>query len=53
MFGMLSTSQRLLLFVFSAFLTTLLSVVLKFVYAKVNGYEHAKKEAHKPLKKIQ
>lgn len=52
-FGLLSTPQRVLLFTFSAFLSTASSSMLKWVYGAVNGYDVARKEAHKPLKKIQ
>lgn len=45
--------QRVLLFVFSASLVTLSSGMLKWIYAKVNGYDEARREAHKPLKKLQ
>lgn len=53
LFALLSTVQRVLLFVFCAFLTTTSSVLLKWVYARVNGLERAQNEAHKPLKKVQ
>ena len=52
-FGLLTTSNRVLLFIFSAILTTVSSVILKWVYGLVNGYDAARKEAYKPLKKIQ
>ena len=52
-FGLLNTPQRVVLFTFSAFLSTMSSILLKWVYGKVNGYEAARKEAQKPLKKVQ
>lgn len=52
-FELLSTPQRILLFTFSAGLMTASTSGLKWVYGRVNGYEIAEKEAHKPLKKIQ
>ncbi|PHH60084.1 hypothetical protein CDD81_2128 [Ophiocordyceps australis] len=52
MFGLLSTSQRVLLFAFSALLVTLTSGGLKWLYARINGFEEARKEPHKPLKKL-
>ncbi|VUC28637.1 unnamed protein product [Clonostachys rosea] len=52
LFGLLSTYQRIFLFTFSALLTTGSSVALKWVYARVNGYDKALHEAHKPLKKV-
>ncbi|KAG9253271.1 FAR-17a/AIG1-like protein [Emericellopsis atlantica] len=52
-FGLLNTMQRALLFTFAAFLSTVSSMMLKWVYGKVNGYEGARVEAHKPLKKVQ
>jgi hypothetical protein len=42
-----------LLFTFSAFLSTMSSILLKWVYGWVNGYEKAREEAHKPMKKVQ
>ncbi|KAF7542902.1 hypothetical protein G7Z17_g11182 [Cylindrodendrum hubeiense] len=53
LFELLSTVQRVFLFTFSAGLVTVSSAGLKWVYAQVNGYEKAKKEAHKPLKKVE
>ncbi|KAI8684350.1 hypothetical protein NCS57_00101000 [Fusarium keratoplasticum] len=53
LFELLSTEQRVLLFTFSAGLVTVSSSCLKWVYARVNGYQAAQKEAHKPLKKVQ
>ncbi|KAH7328992.1 FAR-17a/AIG1-like protein [Stachybotrys elegans] len=53
LFEMLSTVQRACLFTFAAALVTLSSGMLKWVYGWVNGYESARKEAHKPLKKIE
>lgn len=29
------------------------TVLLKWLYGRINGYEKMEKEAHKPLKKIQ
>lgn len=52
LFGLLNTYQRIFLFTFSALLTTGSSVGLKWVYARVNGYDKARHEAHKPLKKV-
>ena len=53
LFGLLSTAQRALLFVTSAALVTLSSGALKWVYGSVNGYDKARREPHKPLKKLQ
>ncbi|KAF9769364.1 hypothetical protein IL306_013226 [Fusarium sp. DS 682] len=53
LFELLSTTQRVMLFTFSAGLVTVSSSCLKWVYGRVNGYETAQSEAHKPLKKIQ
>ncbi|KEY65586.1 hypothetical protein S7711_09246 [Stachybotrys chartarum IBT 7711] len=53
LFGLLSTTQRILLFTFSAALVTASSSMLKWIYGFVNGYDIAREEAHKPLKKIQ
>ncbi|KAJ6446059.1 FAR-17a/AIG1-like protein [Purpureocillium lavendulum] len=53
LFGLLSTAQRALLFVTSAALVTLSSGALKSVYGSVNGYDKARREPHKPLKKLQ
>lgn len=53
MFELLSTAQRAGLFTVSAGLVTVFSGVLKFVYGVVNGNEQARREAHKPLKKVQ
>ncbi|KAK7426341.1 hypothetical protein QQZ08_007096 [Neonectria magnoliae] len=53
LFELLSTVQRAGLFTFSAGLVTLSSAGLKWIYAKVNGYEKAKTEAWKPLKKVE
>ncbi|KAL6869781.1 hypothetical protein ACO1O0_001111 [Amphichorda felina] len=52
-FGLLTTSNRVLLFIFSAILTTVSSVILKWVYGLANGYDAARKEAYKPLKKME
>ncbi|KAF5025292.1 hypothetical protein F66182_2625 [Fusarium sp. NRRL 66182] len=53
LFELLSTSQRVMLFTFSASLVTISSSFLKWAYGRVNGYETAQREAHKPLKKVQ
>ncbi|KAH6898427.1 FAR-17a/AIG1-like protein [Thelonectria olida] len=53
LFELLSTAQRVLLFTFSAALVTVSSSGLKWLYAKVNGYEKSRHEAYKPLKKIE
>ncbi|KAI5466131.1 FAR-17a/AIG1-like protein [Mariannaea sp. PMI_226] len=53
LFEFLTTTQRVFLFTFSAGLVTASSSGLKWVYGKVNGYEQAQKEAHKPLKKVE
>jgi hypothetical protein len=53
MFELLSTSQRALLFTVSAGLVTLFASMLKWVYGVINGNEQARREAHKPLKKVQ
>jgi hypothetical protein len=42
----------MLLFAFSAALVTGSSMALKWAYGYVNGWEVARKEAHKPLKKL-
>ncbi|KAK4234297.1 UPF0641 membrane protein [Achaetomium macrosporum] len=52
-FALLSTSQHALLFTFSAALLTVSSSALKWIYARVNGYDKAQREAYKPLKKMQ
>ncbi|KAH8170217.1 FAR-17a/AIG1-like protein [Sarocladium implicatum] len=52
-FAVLNTAQRALLFVFAAGLSTTSSIALKWVYGKVNGYEQMRREAGKPLKKVQ
>ncbi|KAJ3544123.1 hypothetical protein NM208_g3226 [Fusarium decemcellulare] len=53
LFELLTTPQRVLLFTFAAGLVTVSSSCLKWVYARVNGYGAAEKEARKPLKKVQ
>ncbi|GJN77887.1 hypothetical protein PLIIFM63780_001380 [Purpureocillium lilacinum] len=53
LFGLLSTAQRILLFVTSAALVTVSSGALKWVYGNFNGYENARREPHKPMKKVQ
>ncbi|KAM0076506.1 hypothetical protein ACKRZS_011563 [Fusarium odoratissimum] len=53
LFELLSTTQRVMLFTFSAGLVTVSSSFLKWVYGRVNGYEKAEREAHKTLKKVQ
>jgi hypothetical protein len=53
LFGILSTEQRALLFTGAAVLITISSAGLKWVYGWVNGYETARKEALKPLKKVE
>ncbi|UNI14785.1 hypothetical protein JDV02_001381 [Purpureocillium takamizusanense] len=53
LFGLLSTAQRVLLFVTSAALVTISSGALKWVYGNVNSYDKAMKEPHKPIKKVQ
>ena len=50
LFGLLSTSQRVLLFGTSATLMTGSTMVLKWVYGKLNGIEEFKREATKPVK---
>lgn len=52
MFGLLDTTQRALLFTFAAFLATMSSVGLKWMYGRINGYAPARREAHKPLKQM-
>lgn len=42
-----------MLFTFAAVLVTVSSSGLKWVYGRVNGYEGAQRNAHKPLKKVQ
>ncbi|KAF4487861.1 integral membrane [Fusarium agapanthi] len=53
LFELLSTTQRVMLFTFSAGLVTVSSSFLKWVYGRVNGFEQAEREAHRPLKKVQ
>ncbi|PNY25226.1 Membrane protein [Tolypocladium capitatum] len=53
LFALLSTLQRVLLFVFSAALVTVSSGLLKRIYASINGYDEARREPHKPLKKVE
>ncbi|KAH6961057.1 hypothetical protein HG530_004808 [Fusarium avenaceum] len=53
LFELLSTTQRAMLFTFAAVLVTVSSSGLKWVYGRVNGYEGAQRNAHKPLKKVQ
>lgn len=53
MFEMLTTAQRALLFTFSAGLVTVFASMLKWVYGAVNGIDQARREAHKPAKKIE
>ncbi|KAF7546683.1 hypothetical protein G7046_g9235 [Stylonectria norvegica] len=53
LFELLSTTQRVMLFTFSAGLVTVSSAGLKWIYARVNGYDQARKDAMKPLKKVQ
>lgn len=53
LFELLSTTQRVLLFTFSAALVTVSSAGLKWAYARLNGYQQAEREAYKPLKKVQ
>ncbi|KHO00056.1 FAR-17a/AIG1-like protein [Metarhizium album ARSEF 1941] len=53
MFELLTTSQRVLLFTVSAGLVTAFSSILKWVYGVVNGNEQARREALKPLKRVQ
>lgn len=50
---MLSTPQRIALFVFAAALFTASTAGLKWVYGWVNGYEKMMDEAHQPLKRAQ
>ncbi len=52
LFALLSTAQRVMLFTFSASLMAASTVILKWIYGQVNGFESAAKEAHKPLKKV-
>jgi hypothetical protein len=42
-----------MLFTLAAVLVTVSSSGLKWVYGRVNGYEGAQRNAHKPLKKVQ
>lgn len=53
LFELLSTNQRVALFTFAAVLVTVSSSGLKWLYGQVNGYQTTKREAHKPLKKVQ
>ncbi|KAL0939039.1 uncharacterized protein CTRU02_205649 [Colletotrichum truncatum] len=50
-FAILNTAQRVGLFTFSAMLMTASTILLKWVYGWVNGFERLEKEAYKPLKK--
>ena len=50
LFGVLNTWQRVLLFGTSAALMTGSTMVLKWVYGKLNGIEEFKREATKPVK---
>ncbi|KAM0276678.1 hypothetical protein ACHAQH_006495 [Verticillium albo-atrum] len=52
-FAILNTPQRVGLFTGAAALMTASTVLLKWVYGRVNGFGGIKKEAHKPLKKVQ
>ncbi|ROT36845.1 hypothetical protein SODALDRAFT_298481 [Sodiomyces alkalinus F11] len=52
-FAVLDTAQRVVLFTFSASLMTGSTVLLKWLYGRINGYGKMEKEAHKPLKKVQ
>ena len=50
LFGVLNTWQRVLLFGTSAALMTGSTMVLKWVYGKLNGIEEFQREATKPVK---
>lgn len=52
-FAVLNTTQRAMLFTFAAGLSTMSSIALKWVYGTVNGYDWMRREAGKPLKKVQ
>ncbi|KAH6691312.1 integral membrane protein [Plectosphaerella plurivora] len=52
-FTVLDTTQRVGLFTFSAVLMTGSTVLLKWLYGKVNGVPQMQREAQKPLKKVQ
>ncbi|KAK3695245.1 FAR-17a/AIG1-like protein [Podospora appendiculata] len=49
-FELLATWQRVLLFTFSAVLMTGSTMLLKFVYGKINGIEEMKRDALNPFK---
>jgi hypothetical protein len=53
LFELLSTNQRIAFFTLAAVLVTVSSSGLKWLYGRVNGYQIAQREAHKPLKKVQ
>lgn len=53
MFELLTTGQRVLLFTFSAGLVTAFSSLLSWLYGVVNDNEQARREALKPLRKVQ
>jgi hypothetical protein len=50
LFALLSTWQRVALFTVSATLMTASTMMLKWVYGKVNGIESFKRDALNPLK---
>ena len=52
LFELLTTGQRIAFFTFAAALIVVSSSGLKWLYGRVNGYETAQKEAHKPLKQV-
>ncbi|KAH7196943.1 FAR-17a/AIG1-like protein [Fusarium flagelliforme] len=53
LFELLTTGQRIAFFTFAAALIVASASGLKWLYGRVNGYETAQKEAHKPLKQVQ
>jgi len=50
LFELLSTSQRVGLFTFAAALNATSSIMLKWLYGKLNGLEKFQKEAANPVK---
>ncbi|CRK16377.1 hypothetical protein BN1723_010958, partial [Verticillium longisporum] len=52
-FTILNTPQRVALFTGAASLMTASTVLLKWLYGRVNGLGGIEREAHKPLKKVQ
>jgi hypothetical protein len=51
-FELLNPPLRALLFTFSACLMTGSTIMLKWLYGRINGLEHMQREAHQPLKRV-